>query len=420
MGNYYTCGPNELLVVSGGCGGRRQKKYVSGGYAYVWWGISNAQYLTLETLTVFPQCLDVETREGVAVNVSTVAQCKVMNEPEFLKMATEQFLGKQTDVIKYSICYSLEGSLRAILGGLSIEQIYKDRENFSRKVLQIAVPDLARMGLRILSFTIRDIWDSVNYLSSLGKAQIAAVKRDAAIGVAQAERDAGIREAECEKEAQSVVYEMNTKIENHSRTYEVAKAAFDQEVNTAKAKAALAYELQAAITQQQIRSEEVAIDIIERKKTAEVEAKEIERMEKELISTVKLPSEADSYKITTIAEGLKTQITEEGKGEAGTMQLIGQSEANTIQVVGNAEAQLMQLKAKVFKSYGTPAIVSLVLESLPKITAEISMPLKNVNEMVIIGGSDGLTSDINRLLGQIPPSISAIGTSGLEKLWNKT
>lgn len=419
MGNYYTCGPNELLVISGGCGGRREKKYVSGGYAYVWWGISDAQYLTLEALTVYPRCLDVETREGVAVNVSTVASCKIINEPEFLKMAAEQFLGRDNEVIKFGICNSLEGSLRAVLGNLTIEEIYRDRENFSRKVRQIVDPELARMGLKILSFTIRDIWDNVDYLKSLGRAQIAAIKRDAAIGVAQAERDAGIREAETEKEAQNVVFDMKTKIENHSRTYEVAKAAFDKEVNTAKAQAALAYELQAAITQQQIRSEEVAIDIIERKKTAEVEAKEIERMEKELISTVKLPSEADSYKITQIAEGMKIQVTEEGKGEAEKMQLLGKSEANTIQIVGNADAQHMLLKAQVFKTYGTPAIVSLVLDSLPKITSEISMPLKNVNEIVIIGGSDGVTSDLNRLLGQIPPSLSAIGTSGLERIWNK-
>jgi len=128
----------------------------------------------------------------------------------------------------------------------------------------VATPDVGRMGIEILSFTIKDVYDNVEYLSSLGKARTAAVKRDANVGVAQAERDAGIREAECEKSAMDVKYGANTKIEDSHRLYDLQKAQFDSEVNSKKAEAQLAYELQSAKMQQKIRNEEMEIDVVER------------------------------------------------------------------------------------------------------------------------------------------------------------
>ena len=92
---------------------------------------------------------------------------------------------------------------------------------------------MGRMGIEILSFTIKDVFDEVEYLSSLGKARTAAVKRDADIGVAEANRDAGIREAECEKSSMDVKYGADVKIEDASRLFQLQKAKFDMEVNAA-------------------------------------------------------------------------------------------------------------------------------------------------------------------------------------------
>ncbi|KAG8288129.1 flotillin-2-like [Homalodisca vitripennis] len=419
MGNHLTCGPDEVIVISGGLVRGKKKRYIIGGYAYAIWCITDVQYLSLNLMTVYPYCHHVETILGVAVTVSSVAQCKFLKDMEFLKIATEQFLGMEEDQIKRTICETLEGTLRAIVGGMTVEQLYKDRVMFSKRVWQVAAPDMARMGMAIMSFTIRDIWDEENYLRSLGRAQIAAVKRDAAIGVAEAERDAGIREAECEKEAQNVIFEMRAKIGSHSKMYNLAKSSFDQEVNAAKAQAALAYELQAAKIQQQIRSEEVQIDIIERKKETEVQEKEVERKNKELISTIRLPAEAESYEIYTVAQGLKAQTLEEGKAEAEQLRLLGTSDARVLQVTGNADAHQMLLRANVFKSYQTAAKLALVLESLPKITTQICLPLEKVKEIVIIGGSDNITSELSRLIGQIPPSLSALAGKELENLLKK-
>merc|ERR1719346_313280 len=185
-------------------------------------------------MTLNPVCDNVETKQGVPLTVTGVAQVKIMKDKQFLGIAAEQFLGKKEDEITDTILQTLEGHLRAILGTLTVEEVYKDRDQFANLVREIAKPDVGKMGIEILSFTIKDVYDNVTYLQSLGKAQTAAVKRDAEIGVAQANRDAGIREAECEKAAMDIKYSTDTKIEDNSRAFKLQKANFDKEVNSRK------------------------------------------------------------------------------------------------------------------------------------------------------------------------------------------
>lgn len=144
-------------------------------------------------MTLNPRCEHVETAQGVPLTVTGVAQVKVMTEKGLLAAACEQFLGKQTKHIQEVIQQTLDGHLRAILGTMTVEAVYQDRDKFAALVREVAAPDLGRMGMEILSFTIKDVMDSVQYLDSLGKAQTANVKRDAEIGVAEANRDAGIK-----------------------------------------------------------------------------------------------------------------------------------------------------------------------------------------------------------------------------------
>merc|ERR1719225_493806 len=337
-------------------------------------------------MTLNPMCDNVETKQGVPLTVTGVAQVKIMKDPQLLEIAAEQFLGKKEDEITETILQTLEGHLRAILGTLTVEEVYKDRDQFANLVREIAKPDVGKMGIEILSFTIKDVYDNVDYLASLGKSQTAAVKRDAEIGVAQANRDAGIREAECEKSAMDIKYSTDTKIEDNSRAFKLQKANFDKEVNTAKAEAQLAYELQAAKIQQKIRNEEIQIQVVERRKQIEIEEQEIRRKEKELMSTVKLPAEAEAYKVQTIAEGKRTQTVESAR----------------------AEAEKMRMKASAYKQYGDAAIMALVLEALPQIAAEVAAPLAKTDEIVLLGGADKTTTEVNKLLGQLPPAVQAL------------
>jgi len=408
MGNIHTVGPNEALIVSGGCCGSRSKTTRVGGWAWAWWLVTDVQRLSLEVMTLNPVCENVETAQGVPLTVTGVAQVKIMKNADLLQTASEQFLGKKEHEIKSTVLQTLEGHLRAILGTLTVEEVYKDRDQFASLVREVAAPDVGRMGIEVLSFTIKDVYDNVTYLASLGKAQTAAVKRDAEIGVAQANRDAGIREAECEKAAMDVKYNTDTKIEDNSRAFKLQKANFDKEVNTAKAEAQLAYELQAAKIQQKIRNEEIQIQVVERRKQIEIEEQEIRRKEKELMSTVKLPAEAEAYKVQTIAEGKRTQTVEAARADAERVRLIGASEARAIEAVGRAEAEKMRMKASAYKQYGDAAIMALVLEALPQIAAEVAAPLAKTDEIVLLGGADKTTCEVNKLLGQLPPAIAAL------------
>jgi len=408
MGNIHTVGPNEALIVSGGCCGSRSKTTRVGGWAWAWWLVTDVQRLSLEVMTLNPVCENVETAQGVPLTVTGVAQVKIMKNADLLQTASEQFLGKKEHEIKSTVLQTLEGHLRAILGTLTVEEVYKDRDQFASLVREVAAPDVGRMGIEVLSFTIKDVYDNVTYLASLGKAQTAAVKRDAEIGVAQANRDAGIREAECEKAAMDVKYNTDTKIEDNSRAFKLQKANFDKEVNTAKAEAQLAYELQAAKIQQKIRNEEIQIQVVERRKQIEIEEQEIRRKEKELMSTVKLPAEAEAYKVQTIAEGKRTQTVEAARADAERVRLIGASEARAIEAVGRAEAEKMRMKASAYKQYGDAAIMALVLEALPQIAAEVAAPLAKTDEIVLLGGADKTTTEVNKLLGQLPPAIQAL------------
>merc|ERR1719167_1673893 len=359
-------------------------------------------------MTLNPVCDNVETKQGVPLTVTGVAQVKIMKNPELLGVAAEQFLGKKEDEITDTILQTLEGHLRAILGTLTVEEVYKDRDQFANLVREIATPDVGRMGIEILSFTIKDVYDNVDYLASLGKTQTAAVKRDAEIGVAQANRDAGIREAECEKSAMDIKYSTDTKIEDNSRAFKLQKANFDKEDNSAKAEAQLAYELQAAKIQQKIRNEEIQIQVVERRKQIEIEEQEIKRKEKELTATVRLPAEAEAYKVQTVAEGNRTKVVESAKAEGEKIRLIGAADARAVEAVGRAEAESMRMKASAYKQYGDAAVMSLVLEALPSIAAEVAAPLSRTDEIVLIGGNNNTTNEVNKLVGTLPPAIQAL------------
>jgi len=408
MGNIHTCGPNDCIVISGGCFGSSGKNMVTGSWAWAWWLVTDVQRMSLEVMTLNPVCDNVETRQGVPLTVTGVAQVKIMKEDKLLEIAAEQFLGKKEDEITDTILQTLEGHLRAILGTLTVEEVYKDRDQFANLVRDIAKPDVMKMGIEILSFTIKDVYDNVEYLASLGKTQTAAVKRDAEIGVAQANRDAGIREAECEKSAMDIKYSTDTKIEDNSRGFKLQKANFDSEVNTATAEAQLAYELQAAKIQQRIRNEEIQIQVVERRKQIEIEEQEIKRKEKELFATVRLPAEAEAYKTQTVAEGNRTKTVEAARAEGEKIKLIGGAEAKAVEAVGRAEAESMRMKASAYKQYGDAAVMSLVLEALPSIAAEVAAPLAKTDEIVLVGGNNRTTDEVSKLVSTLPPAIQAL------------
>merc|ERR1712117_543722 len=157
-----------------------------------------------------------------------------------------------------------------------------------------------------------------------------------------------------------------------------------------------------------IKQEELQIQVVERRKQIEIEEQEIKRKEKELMATVRLPAEAEAYKVQTVAEGMRTKTVESARAEGEKIRLIGAADARSVEAVGRAEAEKMRMKASAYKQYGDAAVMSLVLEALPSIAAEVAAPLARTDEIVLIGGNNNTTNEVNKLVGTLPPAIQAL------------
>ena len=427
MAGFTTVGPNHALIVSGG---GKMPRVMVGGRMFVLPIIQIAQMLSLEVMTIPINTARVYTKEGVSVSVDGVAQVKVGRSENAIRTAAEQFLGKTVTEIAEVALQTLEGQQRAILGTMTVEDIYRDRVAFAEQVRDVAATDMTNMGLEIVSFSIRDIQDEQGYLEALGVRRTAEVKRDAAIGAAEAERDAGIKEAQADQQRQAAKFAADTAIALSERDFQTEKAAYDQEVNARRAEAELAYPLQEAKTRQRIRAEESQVEVVERQKQIEVQEQEVARREKELDATVRRPAAADRFKLETLAEGERARVVAEARAEAESITLRGeadasaivargQAEAEAIRAQGLAEAEAMTKKADAWKEYGQAAMIQQLFESLPQVASAVAQPLAKTDSIVVIsnGGESGagagagaskVTQDVSNTIAQLPALVEAL------------
>jgi flotillin len=451
---YTKVGPNQVLVISGrkhvvvdpdGTTRHIGFRIVKGGGVFVWPVYEKVDILSLELLTIDVQTPEVYTSKGVPVKVDGVAQIKVKGDDISISTSAEQFLSKGTEDIKNIAMQTLEGHLRAILGTMTVEEIYQNRDAFASKVQEVAAGDMANMGLGIISFTIRDIRDTQGYLDALGKPRIAQVKRDAQIAQAEADRDAIIRSAQAQQAGQEAKFVADTKIAEAQRNYQTNVAQFQAAVNQRKAEADLAYDLQKYKTGQLVKAEEVQVNIIEKQKQIELQQQEIQRKQRELEANVQKPADAERYRVETLANARKFQLETEAAGTAAASKATGfanadvakatgvaEAEANKakglaeaaiIEAQGRATAEAMRMKAESFKQYNEAAVVEMIVRILPEIAGKISEPLSKTEKMVIInsgngngGGASKLTGDVTQIVAQLPPVIESLTGIKLEKL----
>jgi flotillin len=451
---YTKVGPNQVLVISG----RKRKvvdpdgntrevgfRIVKGGGRFVWPVYEKVDILSLEILTIDVQTPEVYTSKGVPVKVDGVAQIKIKGDDISIATASEQFLSKSTDEIKSVAMQTLEGHLRAILGTMTVEEIYQNRDAFAQRVQEVAAGDLANMGLGIVSFTIRDIRDTQGYLDALGKPRIAQVKRDAIIAQAEADRDSQIRSAQAKQAGQEAQFAADSKIAEAQRDYQSNVAQYQATVNVQKAQADLAYDLQKFKTGQLVKAEEVQVSIVEKQKQIELQQQEILRRQRELEATVQKPADAERYRVETLANARKFQLETEAAGaasatkatgfagadvvkatglaEADANKARGLAQAEVIEAQGKATAEAMRVKAESFKQYNEAAVIEMLVRVMPEIAGKISEPLAKMEKMVIInsgngpgGGASKLTSDVTTIISQLPPVLESLTGIKFEKL----
>lgn len=412
-------GPNQALIVYG-WGGTR---VVTGGGALILPLFQSARELSLELMSfdVAPQ-QDLYTQQGVGVNVEAVAQLKVRSDASTIRTAAEQFLTKSSDVRQEMIQLVMSGHLRGIVGQLTVEAIVKQPELVAEKMRQTCSDDLSKMGLEVVSFTIKEVRDKNQYIENMGRPDIARIRRDAEVALAETQRDIQIKQAQAARESavakaqaeqERVLAETASQARQAEalRDLELKKAAYQTDTQTAKAKADAAYQIQEQVQKQQIVAAQVQVERVQREEQIKVQEAEILRREKELQATVQKQAEADQSRIVTLAQAERQRRTIEasgqaeaaraqGQAEADVLRLRGAAEADAIRMTGTAEAEAMRLKAEAFEQYGQAAILDKIITNIPTIAQHIAAPLANVERIVVVS-TDGTSAGVNRITGDI-------------------
>src|SRR5690348_3116907 len=431
---YRKAGPNEALVVYG----FRGTRVVKGHGTIIFPMVENCRELSLELMSfdVAPQ-QDLYTKQGVAVTVEAVAQIKVKSDTESVLTAAEQFLTKTDQEREGLIRLVMEGHLRGIIGQLTVEEIVKQPEMVSDRMRSTCADDMNKMGLEVISFTIKEVRDKNEYITNMGRPDVARIKRDADVAAAEADRDTAIKRALAQREsavAKAQADQERVAAETASlakqaeaqRDLEVKKAQFQEVTKRQQAQADKAYDIQTNIMQQQVIAEQVKVQQIEKEQQVKVQEAEINRREKELIATVLKQAEIERQRIETLAEAEKQRLMAEAEGHASSIRQQGEAEAEIIFKKGEAEAKAMNVKAEAFQEYNQAAVIDRLFASMPEVVKALATPLANVDKITIVSTGNGdsagvnkITGDITKMAAQMPALFETLSGMPLSELFGK-
>ena len=424
-------GPNEALIVYG----FRGPRVITGHGTVIFPMVENCKELSLELMSfdVAPQ-QDLYTNQGVAVTVEAVAQIKVRSDQPSILTAAEQFLTKTPPQREGLIRLVMEGHLRGIIGQLTVEQIVKEPEMVGDRMRNTCAGDMSKMGLEVVSFTIKEVRDKNDYISNMGRPDIARIKRDADMATATAERDTAIQRAVALRESavakaqadqERVIAEAASQARQAEaqRDMDIKKSQYAEQSRRQQATADKAYEIQTNIMQQQVIAEQVKIEQTEKEAQVKVQEAEILRREKELIATVLKPAEIDRMRIETLASAEKARLTTEAEGRGSSIRVQGEAEASIIFQKGEAEAKAMNLKAEAYQGWNQAAVVDKLLTNMADVVRAMSEPLSKVDRITVVStGNDGaagvnkITGDMTKIAAQVPAIFEALSGMDIKSL----
>ncbi|MCU6708984.1 flotillin family protein [Paenibacillus sp. J5C_2022] len=449
---YKTVSPDEAMLVTGSFLGNRNTlvdesgrkvKIIRGGGAFILPIFQNAEFLSLLSHKLDVSTPEVYTEQGVPVLAEGVAIIKIGGSVEDVATAAEQFLGKPTEALKGEAQEVLEGHLRAILGTMTVEEVYRNRDKFAQEVQGVAAKDLKKMGLQIVSFTIKDVRDKHGYLDALGKPRIAAVKRDAEIAEAEAVRDARVQKAHAEETGQKAELLRDTNVAEAERDKEMKVASFKRDQDTAKAEADQAYSIQEARAKQSVVEEQMKVELVRKEREIDLEAKEILRREKQYDAEVKKKADADRYAVEQSAEADKAKrmreadahqyrIEAEAKAEANKKRLDGlavaeaerakgTAEADVIRLRGLAEAEAKEKLAEAFEKFGEAAVLDIIVKMLPELAGKVAQPISSIDKLTVVDTGKGegaarVSNYVTELMSTAPEMLKSVSGIDVNKL----
>ena len=451
---------DKALVITG-----LKKRVLTGGGGLIVPMFERSDRISLENMKIEVRIEGALTEQGVDIYVDGVSVVKVKSDSISILQAMEQFNtgneNRTIDAIKNTVRDVLEGKLREIISKLTVEEIYKDREKFASEVESTASVSLAEMGLEIKVFTIRDISDRNSYLESLGKRQIAYVKKEASIAEAEAIKESTIKTTIARREGEEAKLLAQTLIAEAEKEKELKVQAYRREQEVARAVADNAYEIEANKVKRDVTETAMQVEIIKKQKDTELAQQEAIRIEQELDATVKKKADADLYMNQQAAEAKKFReirdaearahaveiesrakaeaskiqvlaeaearaqaISMEGRAKAETTRLQGIAEVDVIREKGIAEADAMAKKAEAFKMYNDAAVTQMIIDKLPDIARSVAGPLAKTEKIVIVdnggGGGSGsapsgaakITGYVTDIMSQLPETVKAL--TGIE------
>ena len=428
---YRKAGPNEALIVFG----FRGPRVIKGHGTVIFPMVENCRELSLELMSfdVAPQ-QDLYTKQGVAVTVEAVAQIKVRSDQASILTAAEQFLTKTPPQREGLIRLVMEGHLRGIIGQLTVEQIVKEPEMVGERMRATCAEDMSKMGLEVISFTIKEVRDKNEYIANMGKPDVARIKRDAEMAAADAERDTAIKRATALRESavakaladqERVIAETasQAKQAEAQRDLDIKKAQFAEQSRKQQASADKAYEIQTNIMQQQVTAEAVKVQQVEKESQIKVQEAEISRHEKELIATVLKEAEINRQRIETLAAAEKNRLAAEAEGRAAAIRTQGEAEASIIFQKGEAEAKAMNVKAEAYQGWNQAAVVDKLLTNMADVVRAMAEPLAKVDRITIVStgengaaGANKITGDMTKIAAQVPALFEALSGMDIKQL----
>jgi flotillin len=403
---YKVASANEALIVAGSRGakvrdekgqvmsapGDRGVKVVVGGGTFIRPLLDRVGKLKLTARQINVQLADAVTSQGIKVQVQGVATFKIGRDVESLRNAAERFLDAKPEQVDSIVKNVLEGSLRSIVGTLTIEELIRDRQKLLQQVQDAAKGDLATSGLQIDAFTIQSFSDESNYIELLGQQSVSTVTRDARIMKASTDQEAAVREAEAQQ----------IKI-NAGRDVSLREAETKTQVAAAQARADQAGPLAQAEAQQEVV-----------RKQTELAQLEADRKEKELLSSTVKPAAAEAQAVIAKAEGDKRAKIASAEADAETTRLEGGAEAQIVLTKGEAEAKALAMRADAYKQFNEAAIIQTVLAALPEIVRAAAEPMGHIDSLTVMS-ADGASDIVKNATRAMIESTTAIkGLTGLD------
>ncbi|MDO4378494.1 MAG: SPFH domain-containing protein [Erysipelotrichia bacterium] len=432
---YVKASPDRAYIISG----LRKKPKVLIGKA----GIKIPFFEKKDELSLQLIPIDVKTSSAVPtadyinVNVDANVNIKISDDPDKIEMAAQNFLNRENDYIANIAREVLEGNMREIIGNMHLEEMVSDRQKFANLVKENAEPDLAAMGLDIISFNVQNFMDNNCVIENLGVDNVVRIQKNAAISRAESEKEIAMAKAKAKKEANDAEVLSETEIAAKQNDLAIKKSELKIEADIKQAEADAAYEIQKEEQRKTIEIASANANIAKQEREIELKKKEAEVREQALDAEIKKKAEADKFaaqqradaelyqrqrkaeaekfELERAAEAQKLQVEKAAEAqklqaeadmiakqkEAEGIRAVAEAEAEAIRAKGLAEAEAIEKKAEAMQKYGKAAITEMIVNVLPEMAKAVAQPLSSIDKVTIIDGN-GANTGVDSMSGYVP------------------